>query len=162
VATAQDVAGARSHRCPRLDTLSGGADGGDMKRMGRAAFLASGAIGVAARGAAIATQLQRVSPRQLRQFLRRVELSAQFLRDVARGAYPHVPWRTAGALVAALAYFVAPLDAVPDFIPLTGLLDDAAVLSLVFGAAEADLRRYCAWRGADAEPYFGAAEAVES
>lgn len=133
-----------------------------MKRMGRAAFLASGAVGIAARGAAIAAQLRRVSPRQLRQFLGQVELSAQFLGDVARGAYPHVPWRTAGALVAALAYFVAPIDAVPDFIPLTGLLDDAAVLSLVFGAAESDLRRYCAWRGAPAEPFFGAADAAGS
>lgn len=130
-----------------------------MTRMGRAAFLASGAVGVATRGAAIASQLRRISPTQLRQFLRRIELSAQFLRDVARGTYPQVPWRTAAALAAALAYFVAPLDAVPDFIPVTGLLDDAAVLSLVFGAAEADLRRYCAWRGADAEPYFGAAAA---
>ena len=123
---------------------------------GRAAFLASGAVGMAARGAAIAAQLRRVSPRQLRQFFGRIELSAQFLRDVGRGAYPHVPWRTAGALAAAVAYFVAPIDAVPDFIPLTGLLDDAAVLSLVFGAAESDLRRYCAWRGADPEPYFSA------
>lgn len=128
--------------------------------MGRAAFLASGAVGVAARGAAIAAQLRRVSPAQLRQFLARIELSARFLRDVARGTYPHVPWRTAAALAAALAYFVAPFDAVPDVIPVGGLLDDAAVLSLVFGAAEADLRRYCAWRGADAEPYFGAADAA--
>jgi len=123
---------------------------------GRAAFMASGAVGMAARGAAIASQLRRVSPRQLRQFFGRVELAAHFLRDVGRGAYPHVPWRTAAALAAALAYFVAPIDAVPDFIPLTGLLDDAAVLSLVFGAAERDLRRYCTWRGTDPDPYFGA------
>ncbi len=123
---------------------------------GRAAFLASGAVGVAARGAAIAAQLRRVSPSQLRQFFGRVELAAHFLGDVGRGAYPHVPWRTAAALAAALAYFVAPLDAVPDFIPVAGLLDDAAVLSLVFGAAEADLRRYCSWRGTDPDPYFGA------
>ena len=129
---------------------------GGMKTFaGRAAFLASGALGMATRGAVIARQLRRVSPRQLRQFLGRIELSAQFLRDVGGGVYPHVPWRTAAALTAALAYFLAPIDAVPDFIPVTGLLDDAAVLSLVFGAAERDLRRYCAWRGADPEPYFG-------
>lgn len=133
-----------------------------MSRTARAAFLASGAMGVAARGAAVARQLRRVSPEQLRQFLRRVELGAQFVRDVARGCYPHVPWRTAAALAAALSYFIAPLDAVPDFIPLAGLLDDAAVLSLVFGAAEADLRRYCAWRGTDAAPYFAAPDASPS
>ena len=130
---------------------------GDMQMFaGRAAFLASGAVGVAARGAAIAAQLRRVSPRRLRQFLGRIELSAQFLRDVGRGNYPRVPWKTASALAAALAYFVAPIDAMPDFLPLTGLLDDAAVLSMVFGAAESDLRRYCIWRGIDAEAYFAA------
>ncbi|MFN8641559.1 MAG: YkvA family protein [Candidatus Binatia bacterium] len=121
---------------------------------GRAAFLASGAIGVASRGAAIAAQVRRVSPGRLRQFLGRVELTARFVRDIAYGGYPHVPWKTVSALAAALAYFVAPVDAVPDFLPFTGLLDDAAVLSLVFGAAESDLRRYCAWRGVDPQPYF--------
>lgn len=130
---------------------------------GRAAFLASGAVGIAARGAAIASQLRRVSPRRLRQFLGRVELGAYFVRDIARGGYPHVPWKTASALAAALAYFVAPVDAVPDFLPLAGLLDDAAVLSLVFGAAESDLRHYCSWRGMDPAPYFDAADdAAES
>lgn len=123
--------------------------------VGRAAFLASGAVAMAARAVAIAAQMRRASPRELRQFLGRVELGARFLCDVGRGAYPRVPWRTAAALAAAVAYFVAPVDAVPDFIPLTGLLDDAAVLSLVFGAAEADLRRYCAWVGADPDAYFG-------
>lgn len=125
---------------------------------GRAAFLASGAVGVAARGAAIAAQLRLVNPRRLRQFLGRIELSAHFLRDVGRGNYPRVPWKTASALAAALAYFIAPIDAMPDFLPLTGLLDDAAVLAMVFGAAETDLRRYCTWRGVDAESYFGSDE----
>lgn len=125
---------------------------------GRAAFLASGAVGTAARGAAIAAQLRRLGPRRLRQFLGRIDLAAQFVRDIARGGYPRVPWKTAAALAAALAYFVAPVDAVPDVIPLTGLLDDAAVLSLVFAAAEADLRRYCAWRGVDPGPYFDPAD----
>jgi len=33
------------------------------------------------------------------------------------------------ALIAALAYFVSPLDILPDFLPLIGLTDDAAVLA---------------------------------
>lgn len=121
---------------------------------GRTAFLASGAVGIASRGAAIATGLRQVSPRRILQFLARVELAARFMRDIARGGYPHVPWKTVSALAAALTYFVAPVDAVPDFVPLTGLLDDAAVLALVFGAAESDLRRYCSWCGVDPKPYF--------
>ena len=33
------------------------------------------------------------------------------------------------ALIAALAYFISPLDFLPDFLPLIGLTDDAAVLA---------------------------------
>jgi len=58
------------------------------------------------------------------------------------------------ALSAALAYFVSPVDVVPDVIPLSGFIDDAAVLGLVFGAVEVDLRRYCTWCGLDAKRYF--------
>ncbi|MGH7788388.1 MAG: YkvA family protein, partial [Candidatus Binatia bacterium] len=107
-----------------------------------------------ARGAAIATHLQYVSPRRFRPLIGRVELAAYCLRDVTSGAYRRVPWKTVAALTAALAYFISPVDALPDFVPLTGFIDDAAVLALVFGAAEADLRRYCAWRGLDASQYF--------
>jgi uncharacterized membrane protein YkvA (DUF1232 family) len=33
------------------------------------------------------------------------------------------------ALIAALAYFISPLDLLPDFLPIIGLTDDAAVLA---------------------------------
>jgi uncharacterized membrane protein YkvA (DUF1232 family) len=49
-----------------------------------------------------------------------------------------------------------PLDLVPDFIPFSGFIDDAAVFAMVFGAAEADLRRYCDWKGLDPKEYFEA------
>lgn len=103
----------------------------------------------------MAVTLRHANPVRVRQLARRVELVAQCLRDLARGAYPHVPWKTVTALLGALTYLVNPFDAVPDLVPLTGLLDDAVVLAMVFGAAESDLRRYCAWAGIDPEPYFG-------
>jgi len=108
---------------------------------------------IAARGSAVLAYLQRVNPRRFRQFIGQVELAIGCVRDVARGRY-RLPWKTAAALGAALAYFLAPIDLVPDFIPLSGFIDDAAVLGLVFGAAEGDLRRYCTWRGLDPAGYF--------
>jgi len=127
-----------------------------MSSRSRAVEVAGGAAAMAARGVAIARLLQSVNPRRFGQFIRRVELAARCMRDVATGEY-HLPWKTVAALTAALAYFLAPIDAIPDFVPLTGFVDDAAVLGLVFGAAESDLRRYCARRGLDPRKYFGAA-----
>lgn len=110
----------------------------------------------ALRLAAVARHLRRVDPRRLPQLAARVALTARLLRDVARRRYRRLPWRTLGALGGALAYFLMPLDSVPDVVPLTGFLDDALVLGLAFGAAEADLRAYCAWLGVDPAPYFDA------
>ncbi len=114
----------------------------------------AGALGMGWRGVAIAQHLKQVDPRRLGQFVRRIRLAARMLRDVGRGRYRHLPWKTVGALGAALTYFLLPLDAVPDFIPLTGFLDDALMLGLVFGAAESDLRAYCEWLGLDPGPFF--------
>lgn len=114
-------------------------------------------MAIVARAGAIAAHLQRVSPQRFRQFIGRVELAVECVRDVVYGRY-RLPWKTVAALSAALAYFLAPIDAIPDFVPLIGFIDDAAVLGLVFGAAESDLRRYCDWRGLDPGGYFAAAE----
>lgn len=43
---------------------------------------------------------------------------------------PATPARVKLTLMGALAYFILPIDVVPDFIPLLGFGDDAAVLAL--------------------------------
>jgi uncharacterized membrane protein YkvA (DUF1232 family) len=56
---------------------------------------------------------------------------------------PRVPRRAKVALVGLLAYLVFPLDVVPDFLPVVGLLDDAiavaAVLAFVGRSAGTEL-----------------------
>lgn len=42
------------------------------------------------------------------------------------------PLRVRGILLGALAYFVLPADAIPDFLPALGFTDDAAVLLAVY------------------------------
>jgi len=139
-----------------VDTRIIVADALRMSSRSRAIAAASGAAAMAARGVAIARLLQSVNPRRFGEFVRRVELAARCVTDIAAGEY-RLPWKTVAALTAALAYFLAPFDAIPDFVPLAGFVDDAAVLGLVFGAAESDLRRYCERRGLDPRKYFGAA-----
>ena len=46
---------------------------------------------------------------------------------------PLTPGRVKGVLIAALAYFVIPTDAIPDFIAGFGFTDDAAVLATAIG-----------------------------
>jgi len=50
------------------------------------------------------------------------------------------------AVVAGLLYFVAPLDAIPDWIPGFGFIDDLAVLGWVMRKWSGELEAFRAWR----------------
>jgi len=58
--------------------------------------------------------------------------SIPFLEDVLTAHYcafdRHTPIHVKAVLVGAIVYFVVPDDVIPDFLPIIGLADDAAVL----------------------------------
>ena len=65
--------------------------------------------------------------------LKRVGRNLPFAEDLLAAYYctldPATPSRVRIVLIGALAYFVMPLDAVTDLLPLIGFADDAAVLA---------------------------------
>lgn len=65
--------------------------------------------------------------------LRRVAGKIPFTEDLVAAFYcaldPKTPSRVKLILLGAIAYFVMPLDAVSDFLPVIGFADDAAVLA---------------------------------
>jgi len=65
--------------------------------------------------------------------LRKAMRQISFAHDVVAAYYcaidPAVPWRVRATLIGALAYFVAPLDGVPDILVGIGFSDDATVLA---------------------------------
>jgi len=65
--------------------------------------------------------------------LRRAARHIPFMEDLVAAYYcaldPRVPVRVRGVLFAALAYFVLPIDAIPDFILGVGFGDDISVLA---------------------------------
>ncbi len=67
-----------------------------------------------------------------------------FMEDVVAGYYcamdPATPTRVRAILLAALAYFVLPLDSIPDFIAGFGFTDDIAVLMAALAAIQGNLK----------------------
>lgn len=67
-----------------------------------------------------------------------------------RGEYRAIGSQALLAVVAALLYFLTPLDALPDWLPGLGLVDDLAVLAWVLRTWSEELAAFRAWREAQA------------
>ena len=62
-----------------------------------------------------------------------------------RGEYREVDRQTLLAVMAALVYFITPVDAVPDWLLMLGLLDDLAVLGWVLRRWRSELDTFRDW-----------------
>lgn len=82
----------------------------------------------------------------LRQYWEDVKTFFLMVKDYSGGAYRGVPFGTIAAIVGALAYVLSPIDVIPDFIPVLGYLDDAAVLALCLKLVQVDVEDYRRWQ----------------
>lgn len=55
---------------------------------------------------------------------------------------PNAAWTAKATAIGALLYVISPIDAIPDFIPVFGLLDDAGVVALAIGSLGVALNKY--------------------
>ena len=79
-------------------------------------------------------------------FWKKVRTSAAripFMEDVVASYYcamdPETPTRVRAILIAALAYFILPLDSIPDFLMGFGFTDDIAVLGAALAAIKGNI-----------------------
>lgn len=68
------------------------------------------------------------------------------LQDYWNGDYKNVPWKLIAAIGFAVAYLVSPIDVIPDFIPILGFVDDAAVFALTLAAFQSEIDTYKEWK----------------
>jgi uncharacterized membrane protein YkvA (DUF1232 family) len=77
----------------------------------------------------------------LREFWERIKTLGRklpFAESIVAAAYcatdPATPSRVKLLAIGALAYFVMPIDGIPDILPLIGFTDDAAVIAATIAA----------------------------
>ncbi|HWM32447.1 MAG TPA: YkvA family protein [Methyloceanibacter sp.] len=101
-----------------------------------ASALRQAALGRELRLSAFAKYEQRVR-RDFWAKLKRFAGNLPFVEDTVAAYYcaldPATPMRVRGMLLATLAYFILPVDIVPDIILGLGFADDAALLTAVIG-----------------------------
>lgn len=73
-------------------------------------------------------KLRRFARTAGRQVVERALLLYLVLRD------PHTPAWARATVIGALGYFIAPIDVVPDFVPVAGFTDDLGVLAMALAA----------------------------
>lgn len=82
--------------------------------------------------------------RDFRIKLKRLAAKLPFAEDLLAAYYcafdRETPRHVQAALLGAIAYFVVPLDFVPDMLPLLGFTDDAAVLATAIRLVASHIR----------------------
>lgn len=69
----------------------------------------------------------------------------EMIRASISGEYPLPAWAIA-AIIGAIIYVVSPIDAVPDFIPVAGWLDDGAVVTAAVKGLEEVIKAYTKYK----------------
>ena len=59
--------------------------------------------------------------------------------------YTYVPWKTICLIVAGLIFFIYPVDLIPDFIPVSGLIDDIALIAWIYESIQDDIDNFLEW-----------------
>jgi uncharacterized membrane protein YkvA (DUF1232 family) len=87
----------------------------------------------------------------------------RLIKASVSGEYHGIPKNTVVMAVAVLIYFLSPIDVIPDWIPVIGLLDDATLLAWFMTSIKTEMDKFHAWEATqpattanDASPVAGA------
>ena len=94
---------------------------------------------------AVGTQKAIKNPEVLKEIWGDFQTLLAMIGAWARRDYRNVPTKSIVLGLAAVLYFISPLDLIPDFLP-GGFLDDLAVLTLVLASLRADIAAFRLWK----------------
>ncbi len=86
------------------------------------------------------------------------QLLFRMIGAAVSGKYHGIPTRTVLGGIAVILYFMSPIDAIPDFFPVIGLLDDAALLAWFASSIKDEMDSFEAWERTEGQTTAGGAE----
>jgi|GEM_PF-212853 len=78
--------------------------------------------------------------------LKKIPLFVSLVGNYASGRYTDVSVASVIAIVAALLYFISPVDILPDTLPVVGHIDEAFVVEMVTKAVGNELKKFEEWK----------------
>lgn len=70
---------------------------------------------------------------------------SRLIKAAVSGEYTGIPTATIVGGIAVLLYFLSPIDLVPDFLPVIGLLDDVALLAWFMSSIKVEMDKFNEW-----------------
>lgn len=74
-----------------------------------------------------------------------LQILSRMIKSAVGGEYKGIPTTVLVGGVAVIIYFITPIDLIPDFIPVIGLLDDASLLAWFMTSIKTELDRFKDW-----------------
>ena len=78
--------------------------------------------------------------------LSHIPVFISMIRSYLKKEYTKAPVGTIVAIISAIAYFLSPVDVIPDGIPVAGYVDDAAIITACLSIVDSDIKEYILWR----------------
>lgn len=75
----------------------------------------------------------------------KLKVLSRMLKSYVTGSNRNVPWKSIIVITAVLIYFFMPLDLIPDFVPVTGYIDDFSLILWAFNHLQDDINTYMYW-----------------
>lgn len=80
-----------------------------------------------------------------KSFVNKIKVFVRMVKAYSNGSYRSIPWKNILLILAAIVYFVMPIDMIPDFIPVSGLLDDFTVIVWIYNTLRTEINEFLAW-----------------
>lgn len=78
--------------------------------------------------------------------LNEVPTLVDMIKAYANGEYREIPFGSIIAIIIAVAYWVSPVDIIPDYVPGVGYIDDAAVVIFCLNFIKTDFDNFKKWK----------------
>ncbi|GAB3332370.1 hypothetical protein GCM10027429_11650 [Marivirga atlantica] len=69
----------------------------------------------------------------------------RLIKSYVNGSYRDISWKNMLYITAVIIYFITPTDLIPDFIPVSGLLDDASLALWTYDRLQSELNEFLLW-----------------